>query len=116
VKRVSEGALIPDGYGVAWCDPTAAIAICVPMPFHRLFGWAYRTYWHWRTWKGADDVLWRAYNAGYDAARRQADQQRAYLVAQHDLERDRAFERGRQHAERAIYEAIMNELRGETRH
>ncbi len=37
--------MLPRGYGVGWYDVLLDQAICYPVPFHKLIGWARRIYW-----------------------------------------------------------------------
>lgn len=46
VRRVSEGGLIPKGYGVAWFEINRCTAICLPLGLHWVAGWVRRA-WHW---------------------------------------------------------------------
>lgn len=44
-QRVSEGTLIPKGYGVAYREPWTDIAWCYPLPFNWIIRWAMNLYW-----------------------------------------------------------------------
>lgn len=94
LRLVRELETIPDDYGVAWRVPQVAVAVCAPMPFHRLMGWAYRVYWQWRA-SGKPDVLTEAYQAGLEEGQARADRRMAFARDQHAEELKVAEARGR---------------------
>jgi hypothetical protein len=95
MRAVHNFERIPDDYGVAWYLPDRAVAVCVPIPFHTLFGWAYRIYWHWRVSAGATDVLSQMYERGRRNAEAAAQRSIAIIRAAHDRELLQAYQRGR---------------------
>lgn len=47
-RVVTEGELLPRGYGAAWHDPTSRRVVCYPIPLHWIAGVARRIYWNLR--------------------------------------------------------------------
>lgn len=83
LKRVRPMDVMPDDYGIAWYTPNHATAVCAPMPFHRLFGWAYRAYWDWRTTLSRRPYLDTAFEAGLKLERERAHRHMARVLEQH---------------------------------
>lgn len=95
LKRVAHFERIPDDYGVAWYEMGRCVAVCAPIPWHRVYGWAYRLYWHWRV-RCEPSVLSRAFEAGVQSERAIADRARERLEAEHARQLRDAESRGRQ--------------------
>lgn len=121
LKVVRQCERIPDDYGVAWYRPNEAVAICAPIPFHTLFGWAYRAYWFWRVKWGcqAATLIQRAHEQGMADERARSDRYLFDIHKRHERELrlrvDEADRRGRQAVLQEL-KNIFDEERGETRH
>lgn len=68
LKRVSELELIPKWYGIAYRERHICEAVCAPVPFNWIVGWAHHAY--WRIVKGPKHLYNEAFQAGYAAAER----------------------------------------------
>jgi hypothetical protein len=98
LKLVREMDPMPDLYGIAWYLPNQCVAVCAPMPWHTILGWAHRTYWNFRGRSNiGKSALERAYQAGVDAERISATRHAAFVRAQHEQELALAERRGAQH-------------------
>jgi hypothetical protein len=67
-KPLRECERLPRGYGIAWIDPYAEMAWCLPVPLH-LFAGVIRRWWHLMRAKVSPSVLDAAFRSGYRAGR-----------------------------------------------
>lgn len=49
LKRVSEGEVMPEWYGVAWHENYERVTVCAPVPLNLAIA-ACRGVWHWMRW------------------------------------------------------------------
>lgn len=94
VRRVGDCELIPRGYGVAWRSFGSATAVCLPMPFNIIAGFARTVWFAMKQGLGLDPgAKW--YRLGRDEAERDWRTARVCLQSDNADAVADAYERGR---------------------